>query len=179
MSRVLEETPITFKGKIINVGLAVKKDGNDVLRSVSPSSAGSARSPVMVNTPPSDVTSSRQTNYSPPPQQIYSMPMLTTQVEMTSSTVNTQPLTIPQPTMHQPIPAPFHAPIQYPTVTTAMPYSMYEAPVYFYTVPSTSQYQQLNMHNFYTYTGQNVHNISTYHPNLQPMNYYPHFSTVY
>eukprot|EP00794_Sanderia_malayensis_P014199 gene14199-15681_t len=72
VQKVLEEKPIVVKGKVINVGPAVKKDGSDSPRTVSPDIGTHTDVPTAYNTkssyPPSNGQQTCSNNISPQQQ---------------------------------------------------------------------------------------------------------------
>eukprot|EP00795_Rhopilema_esculentum_P015173 gene15173-6368_t len=85
VKRVLNERPIRFKGKLINVGPAVKKDGTDTPRSVSPNIDVAAAQDLVPEASPSGLThvplpQNRMACYKTPQitqGQLASVPMMT------------------------------------------------------------------------------------------------------
>ena len=140
VTRVLDERPITFKGKVINVGPAVKKDANENPQSVSPKIVTPPRSPVLdTQSTNAAMAGNLSTNYTPPSLAMHptmvSLPVLTTQSTMASmphptTTIQTHKMPTMAMQVHtMPIPAmPAHpmpmSTMAASTIPSSMPYQM-------------------------------------------------------
>lgn len=186
VNRVLDERPIRFKGKVINVGPAVKKEGHDAPRNASPRTVSLAGSPMM------DSISTQQINCQEPSRGINAVMISMTAMAaqppvsaMSTAVGNMQAASItpyamqdpmPPSVMQHAVPSSYQTPMQLPLQFS---YPTYDNSWSFYGMPTASQYPEPNIYDTYLPVGQDSHDIPMLNQAVLPLDCYAHVDSVY